>query len=359
MATRPGILLLAEEAKIALSAQMRNCHLSEDCSKFVFRRPVPLGVYHPEVEFEFVLDGEDLKTVLKEFWWNKKMGWGSTILSTIEKARTREGEVRFSALDAVILAGGSSGLPFLTELVVKTLTAQMDFEPRNVRVPTDFKKAVAFGLALEAREQRRRALRTHNSLGPCVFNRMFLYTAHRRDGPFLMPQIKRVEGGTLIPHKAGTLLSGPMRIGKFRATYEIKLNRVPKGHLFYWFTTNEKSENPQADRLNIRQDVVRLPEDVQKTGRLRLLFRDDGLVEPTFEFGKHEAKVPSFYFAGLRIAKNVDSYAGIDFGTSNTYVVDHWAESKSVETQYPSYRISDSVGNRLRLLEQEIETMMT
>jgi hypothetical protein len=54
------------------------------------------------------------------------------------------------------------------------------------------------------------------------------------------------------------------------------------------------------------------------------------------------------------LARDVESYAGIDLGTSNSYVVNLWAETKVPQVRYPSYAISDSAGARLRDLEQRI-----
>ena len=55
----------------------------------------------------------------------------------------------------MILAGGSSGLPFVKELISRTLTGQITFDPARVMVGGNCDKAVAYGIAIEAAKGRK------------------------------------------------------------------------------------------------------------------------------------------------------------------------------------------------------------
>jgi cell filamentation protein, protein adenylyltransferase len=354
IAARPWILLLAEEIKIALSQQMGTCRLEEDCSHIAETSRIPLGFYRPEVEFDLVLTGEDLKKAIKELWFKS---WGPAIVKTLNEVKYRRRGVQLQPLDKVILAGGSSGLPFLSQLVAKTLAGQVGFNPRDIVVGEHFEKAVAYGLAFEAREQRKRSLRTHHSIGPCVFNRLFLYVAARRNEGFNKPYIKRIEKDEQINCDPGVLLDGPMRVGGFRTEYSIKLPFRPPGSLLFWFCDREDPTDPTADRLNIRQDVLRLPPDAHKSFTLTLEFGENGLVKPTFGVDGKKLEASPFLFPNLRLAKEVESFAGVDLGTSNTYVVNLWSERRFAESKYPTFTITDSTGQRLRELESKLEAL--
>jgi molecular chaperone DnaK (HSP70)/fido (protein-threonine AMPylation protein) len=353
VAIMPWALLLAEEIKIALANQMSARRLSDECSDLCEKRIVPGGYYHPDIDFEIVLTGEDLKQIVRELWMTKL---GSGIVRTVKKAKYGRSGVRFTSLDKVILAGGSSGLPFLRELLAVTLAGEVEVRTKDIIIGKDFQKAVAFGLAIEAKEQRKRALRTNNSIGSCVFNPLYLYVAPSRRVPPEKPYVWRLLGDKKETHVPGTLLAGPMRLGGFVCEYEIKLPFSARGALFYWFCDSDDKADPVADRLNLQQDVLHTPEGTKKSLRLKLEFGENGLVKPIFGFAAHSIEGSSFLYAGLKLAREVDSFAGIDFGTSNTYVVDLWSEAKTAISQYPSFRISDSAGLRLRNLDQKIDS---
>lgn len=354
LSSRPWILLFAEEIKISLSQQMQGCRLEEDCNQFLATSRIPAGFYHPEVQFDLALTGEDLKKAINELWFKS---WGRAILKTLDEVKYGRRGVQLEHLDRVILAGGSSALPFLTQLVAKTLAGQVAFKAKDIVVGAHLEKAVAYGLAFEAREQRKRSLRTHHSIGPCVFNRLFLYAARRRSEVFERPYISRVEKTKQIHCEPGVLLDGPMRIGEFASEYTIKLPFLPKESLFFWFCDKEDSSNPEADRLNLRQDVLRLPTKTHKSFTLRLEFSEDGLVKPIFTFDGKRLEASPFLFPNLRLAKEVESFAGIDLGTSNTYVVNVWSERHLQESKYPTFTITDSTGQRLREVESKIQAL--
>jgi molecular chaperone DnaK (HSP70)/Fic family protein len=350
--SRPWVLLTAEEMKIALSNSMKGCRLEEDCSGFVERRFFAKGIYHPDAEFELVLNGEDLKKVVKDLWFQT---WGSTTRNTLTQVKFRGGEVRTQRLDKVILAGGSSGLPFLSQLLAKTLAAErVEVRSNDIIVAQDSEKSVAYGLAVEAREQRKRALRTHHSIGPCIFNRLFLFVStHRTEQP-VKPYIKIKSGNDYVNQDPGTLLAGPIRSPGFKLDFEIKLPFKPHAALVYWFCENEEGTTPSLERLNVNQDILRLPPGVHKTFHLNLDFGLNGMVKPTFDFDGKKLEASPFLVTGLQVAQEVESFAGIDLGTSNTYVVNLWGERQTRESKFPAYSMSVSTGERLRQLEERI-----
>jgi len=355
--SRPWLLLVAEEMKISLANKMAGIRLDEDCKSLIERRTFARGDYHPDVGFDLEVTGEDLKSAIKDIWFKH---WGPTMLRTVSQAKFRGGAgVRLQSLDKAILAGGSAGLPFLAQLTAKTLAGQIDVKSSDIIVGQESEKAVAFGLALEAKEQRYRAHRTHNSIGPCVFSSLYLYVAPHRSEEAEKPYIKRLQGDKHVNQPLGMLLAGPIQTPGFELQFEIKLPFKPKGSLVYWFCETDQTTAPSSDRLNVNQDIVRLPNTANRTIRLKLLFNENGMIHPFFEFDGVRREVPAFLFSGLRMAKEVDSFAGIDLGTSNTYVVNMLGTAVVKEPKFPSYAISDSAGEFIRKLEEKIKGLKT
>ncbi|HEX6803909.1 MAG TPA: Fic family protein [Terriglobales bacterium] len=358
IAARPWVLLAAEEMKIALSRKMQMCRLEQDCKEFAESRTFPPNWYHPDVPVQFELDGNDLKQVLCDLWFDAKNGFGPSILATVQEAKFRGGVVRLERMDKVILAGGSSGLPFLRELLLRTLAGQIETKPEDIVVGENCERAVAYGIAIEAAEERNRSLRTHNSIGPCVFSELFLYSAPRRREPAIKPEVTLVEGKSEKKMSPGVVLPGAMRLGGFELEYKVDLPYRPHGSLLYWFTDKQNTEDPEGARLNIEQDIVRVPPKSTMMLRMKISFDDArGMITPTFIFGKDVIPGAPFVFGGLRLAKDVQSYAGIDLGTSNSYAVKLWASPKSHETKYPEFGLSEAAGATLRKLEEKIQNL--
>ena len=354
IASRPWVLLAIEKMKISLSKKMQHARLEHDCAMHVETLNLPKGTYHPDLPLSLQLNGEDLKKTIKDLWFDKN-GIGASVLATVTEARFRGGQVQLQQLDKVILGGGSSKLPFLKELVVKTLAGLIPVSQDDVLIGKHSERAVAYGIAIEAAEDKKKALRTHNSVGPCVFSQLFLFAAPRRREPAIKPKVRFWQSKDVSALPDGTLLSGPMQIEGFTLEYLVDLPYRPHGSLFYWFTDESEQSDPEASRLNIEQDVLRLPPKAQGKFRLRLSFDPDrGLISPTFLWGDSELPGAPFLFSGLRLKKDVSSYIGLDFGTSNSYAVILWGAIKEHESTYPVFTINDLAGERLRILETRI-----
>lgn len=353
LTTRPWLLLTVEEMKIELSKQMRGVSMETDCRSFHVERDLALGVYHPECAVTIRLDGEDLKKAVKDLWMAKL---GPSVLQTVKQAKFRGASLRITSLDKIVLAGGSSGLPFLRQLLAATLAPEVQVKFSDIVVGRAFDKAVAYGLAIEARERRKKALRTNNSIGPCVFSPLYLYVAQDRGSAAHRPYLKRLAGGKGVNHEPGALLTGPMRIGEFKLDFELKLPFRPTNTLCYWFCDSGDKKNPSGDRLNVQRDILKLPPGVHKQCKLTLAFGADGMVTPTFQFDDHKLNAGPLFYNGLRLSADVDSYIGLDLGTSNSYVVNLWADAPAIsKSNYPTFAVSESAGAQLRALEQRFQ----
>jgi molecular chaperone DnaK (HSP70)/fido (protein-threonine AMPylation protein) len=358
IAARPWVVLGAEELKIALSNRMQSCRLDKDCSHIEVEESFPAGWYHPDIAVKLRLNGEDLKRAITDLWFAPKQGFGKSILATVTAARSQAVRgPRIDKIDYVILAGGSSSLPFLKELIGRTLVGQVSsFDPAKILVGDNCDKAVAYGIAIEAAEERNRSLRTHDSIGPCIFNELHMFTARRRREDAVAPAVALIKGDDKIEFTPGTLLPGILRIENYSAEYEVTLPYRPYENFFYWFTATSDTKDPELERINVEQDVIRIPTKAGQKFRLRVSFDDTcGLITPTFVFGDKKIDGHPFSFSGLNFAKDVKTFAGVDFGTSNSYAVGMWAKSKDRTPKYLDLTISPQAGDRLKTLELRLE----
>jgi len=80
---------------------------------------------HPDTDITVVLTGEDLKSVIREMW---RRDYGGIIIKTINEAREKLAAtgLELKQLDKVLIAGGSSRLPFMAEEVLTVLPTKVD-----------------------------------------------------------------------------------------------------------------------------------------------------------------------------------------------------------------------------------------
>ena len=246
----------------------------------------------------------------------------TTIVATINEAKHRGGQVSLQHLDKVYLSGRLIPSPVLARTLVATMAGQILVRSEDVLIGDNSAQAVAYGIAIEAAEERNKALRTHDVIGSCVFNELYLFSAPRRREPAVQPKTQMWQKDNTSQLEPGTLMSGPMRVDNFTLEYLVELPFRPHASLVYWFCDRLDSEDPEYDRLNVQQDTLRVPTKASTKFKLRIVFdAERGMITPEFIFGTETFSGAPFSFGGLHFRKDVKSYAGIDFGTSNSYAV--------------------------------------
>jgi len=158
-------LLRIEDAKIRISeeiAKRDDARLSVDFSSVRVTVSFPKGELHPEEEIHQDLTGEDLKTVIRDMW---RRHYGRIICDTVNEAQQKLQsalQLPLDKIDRVLIAGGSSRLPFVKEEIVTVLPNLVD--RKNIYLGSDIGEAVAFGIACECREQARSTTECRQSL---------------------------------------------------------------------------------------------------------------------------------------------------------------------------------------------------
>jgi Fic family protein/molecular chaperone DnaK (HSP70) len=345
------VLFFVENAKLKLSEKLQGRIFKDDCSSVTEEISIPSGILHPEEEIRGNLTGDDLKQVIHTLW---RRELGDIVVKCVREASQRL-KTDIKVIDKVLLAGGSAQLPFVTEMVFTTLPTLVKRE--NIIVGKAAGEAVAYGIAIECREQSRRIpTLASGRIAPCVLNDLYLSFASTRRDRARPAVIKKPQRS-----KDGHLVVTPFECENLVAKYQLELPFSPKKQLFYWFTEQPVEDDAMKQRLNVTSDVISVPPQASNHLRLELHLLKNGEVTPHFEFLLANSKsrqefrtveCKPFYFADLRIVEG-RRYFGLDFGTSNSYVVEFLSPSTSVpvQTSYPELRVSTRLTERLRELE--------
>jgi len=261
------VLFFVENAKIKLSEKIHGGGFEENYGHISETVVVPAKVLHPDCEIRVDLTGEDLKRAISSVWHRSL---GDTMLACVKEAG-------ISRIDKVLIAGGSARLPFLSELVYKTLKTLVRKE--DIVVGECAGEAVAYGIGVECREQLQRNPKlATDRIAPCVLNDLYLSFSQSRYEP------ARPANSVRPRRTNGQLLLAPLQTDTLETNYVFELPFSPKKQLFYWFTGQPVNMSSMGERLNVAHDVLRVPPRASRRLRLQLSFKENGEIIPTVEF---------------------------------------------------------------------------
>ena len=104
----------------------------------------PKSELHPELEIHQQLTGEDPKSVVREMW---RRHYGRIICATVNEAQQKlqtAMQLSFDKIDRVVVAGGSSRLPFVKDKEEITLVLPSMVEKNSIHIGSDIGEAVAY-----------------------------------------------------------------------------------------------------------------------------------------------------------------------------------------------------------------------
>jgi hypothetical protein len=242
---KPGkkpVFLVVEEAKIKLSEAIgRDARLNDDFSHIKEHIILEEGTLHPDREISVELTGNDLKRVIREIWRRK---YSAIINDTLNEAREklRKNNMELGSIDKVLIAGGSSKLPFMKEEIYAILSTLIDKD--NIIIGKDIGDSVAIGIACECKERISRDPKLGTGwIAPCLMNDLYLGFRKNRKAPIQLPKIKH--GGTF---KKSNLFLAPFETKDWTIDYEIELPFETNEKVFYCFNDKPFSkENASGD----------------------------------------------------------------------------------------------------------------
>ena len=356
-ASRIPAFFLAEDVKLRLSKKLEGYAFNANLTSIREPIVVPKGVLHPEHEIYAELTGEDLKYVINAAW---RRDLGDVVLQSINEAGKSLGE-EISRLDKILVAGGSAKLPFLMDLIHTTVPTLLRGK-EDIIIAKDSGKAVAWGIAIECRERNPRYPDlASDKIAPCIQNDLYLYFGRSRKE---VPRPGVVKGKEPSVSK-GCLLSGPLISDDLTFDYSIGIPFNPEERLFYWFSDRPVAKDAIMNRINLTDDVLRVPRGASRKLKMELKVSKDGMIQPIFSFlvnrpGKkaerEQAPCPPFFFDSLKITEG-KRYFGLDFGTSNSYAVQILDPlNRQIEgIAYPErLRVRDETLRKLRRVEVKI-----
>lgn len=353
------VLMHIEEVKRGLSDKLKNKSLSDNCRNISLPIKLDQGVFHPEKELIINITGEDLKNVIQKIWRRK---WSEILNETIAEA-TKKLNTEIPKIDKVIIAGGSSKLPFMKEIIRHFLPNEI--KPDQIYFGNKVGRAVAYGIAAECREEAARnpELKT-DKIATCMLVDLFFAMGEKRNGEYIIPRIK--ENGKLLQN--GQLISAPFEIDDITKEYDGEFPFRVNGEFHFYFSSSPFKNKDKDSYLNpscIRCSVPYTEGKITRKFRLKLEIDKNGTVIASFYLtfkeknkGEHKLDGGTFKLSNLDI-KEGESYVGIDFGTSNTYVTQFVSlkKPKAKSSTYPEYKISSETKNKLIKLETRINEL--
>jgi len=347
-------LIKIEEVKIALSNKIgQDALISDKLEHIIETVSFPAGFLHPEHSIEATLTGDDLKKVIQVMWRKK---YGAILINTLTEAEQKLG-TKIKRIDRVIVAGGSSKMPFVREEVEVVLRSRLNKE--NIIIGDDLGNAVAYGIACECRElvkQKKYAGLSVGRIAPCLLSDLYICFRKERRGEIFFPSVDGVIDN-------GLLFSTPFETHGKTLKYTIDLDFDVTDKLYYYFTKDPVNDN-DFSFINVTHHILSIPGKVSRHLELELEIKQNGSVTPTFHFrgkGSESKKtnapipVPELFLDDFEV-RDGEAYLGIDFGTSNSYIAKLMSlTTKDEDIGYPKFEISHLVSESLREAEIEIQ----
>jgi Fic family protein/molecular chaperone DnaK (HSP70) len=350
---KAAYLYSIEKAKIELSRRynLKRTTLQEKGTLSVdFDSDSLLSIDFPESIKSLTID--DLNTSVRSVISEK---WIPQLHKTIEDAKSalKKSNVDLKEIDYVVLAGGSSQLPRLEEELIKALAHIIPDKKKLFRLE-DEGHSVAEGLAITAKEESSKNPKLISSRNArCLTGDLFLGVRLSRAEPYDFPKITSSHNS-----ERGSVISGPQEIIDEELVVDLELPYIPKGRVFFGFF-NKKSDSEDNSILNSGRETHNIdPEDrFTKAAKLYIKFPREDYVSTRIElFSKKKNAHVSFQIGDFSIdrsnIKSGSKFIGIDFGNSNSYVVEYVSTaSKTSEFSYPEFNISNSIKVSLEKLE--------
>ena len=359
---------IVEDAKIDLSNLINRNESLKDAGLEDFKREqilgsitthltFPAGTLHADKDVDAVVTAAEFREIIHRLWDND---WGDMILECHRKAEQHY-QQQIQKYDAVIVGGGSAQLPFLKAHIKRTLVGLVD--DSQIIIGDGKGCEVAYGLAVEAKEQSTRDSRLVNDrISGWLESNLYIRLGADSKNRWQRPHVK--ESNSVWKNNKGLVyeaLSILDRDDQGRTvTAKFELPKPIRNVLHYEFFDSESCEGAP---LNISSRLLKLPKDARlkdwKSIELDLDISMDGQVTPRFKLvrsGKIRAEIAGQTFSLEARTVEGKGYIGVDFGSANTYITEYLTpQEEPEEFIYPVYTVGDRATlSRLRDLELNI-----
>jgi hypothetical protein len=268
--------------------------------------------------------------------WTKRLR--ETIMTTLERAKSALGGQEISV---VLLSGGSSNIRWLRPLLERDLRPQLE-HAQILELNENFQEIVAKGLATEC--ARRFYTGGQGDFRAVTYNRLCLLL-RPDDGELESKQFRPVSSA--LSHKIDDLdpnvllpaASSLRGLVDQKIQWKVRLNKLPKRSLSYYFLRSSFDPDDLESRHNIIDTRVFTPPETQfqQSIIVELVVREDGTAEPKFIYGRNDlrggtvATGTPFYIDMTFAATEAggETYLGFDFGTSTSAC--SYVSSKDIE----------------------------
>ena len=254
--------------------------------------------------------------------------WPS-LKSVVRQSLTRaKEELSGAPLSIVLLSGGSANIGWLTQLLKRDFSGELDVE--ILRLP-DFQEVVAKGLAVEC---ARRFFNQEGDFSSVTYNRLCLILDADRRGYSPSPFRPRGQDLPDVRNMPGVLLPSASVLKNFidrPMHWQFRLDHPPRRQLDYYFLRSSFDPNDIDNLQNVEQKTIHTPRGFSFDSSLQLILQvsQDGTARPRFIYKNGESEETTQAVSGRpfyldmtdgHATSSAKSYIGLDFGTSNTSI---------------------------------------
>jgi hypothetical protein len=317
-----------ESAKITICNSIANWSLTANLSGVTpYSVSLPIDPFNGKSRRASArLDANMVRDIYVNKIWTARLR--DAVNTTLERA---EMELNGQPITVVLLSGGSSNIRWLRPLIERDLKHGLA-NAQIIELVENFQEIVAKGLATE--RARRYYTGGQGDFRAVTYNRLCLLLSSDESqlesskqfyplSARLNQNIENIDPNVLLP--SASSLRG--LIGQ-KLEWKVKLNKLPKRTLNYYFMRSSFDPEDLDARHNIVETRVFTPQGTQFQQNIivELTVREDGTAQPQFIYGRNNLREGTvaagepFYIDMTFATEEVvgETYLGFDFGTSTS-----------------------------------------
>ncbi len=312
-----------ENLKLALCKNIDNWSLDASLDRSINRVPIsiPVDPFSPESKTANIyFSAAKLRSIFLSKVWP---GLKSVIRQSLNRAKE---ELNGAPLSIVLLSGGSANIGWLTELLKRDFSEELDVE--ILRLP-DFQEVVAKGLSVEC---ARRFFNQEGDFSSVTYNRLCLMLDADGRGYSPLPFRPKDQDLPDVRNMPGVLLPSASVLKNFidrPMHWQFRLDHPPRRQLDYYFLRSSFDPDDISNLQNVEEKTIHTPRKCSFDSflQLSLLVSQDGTARPQFIYKNGETEESTVAVLGRpfyldmtdgHATSSAKAYIGLDFGTSNT-----------------------------------------
>ncbi|WP_428672776.1 Fic family protein [Reyranella sp.] len=313
-----------------------------------------------ENQGDWEVTGHDLIQIVERNFWPSVR---ATIVECLTTTGTRKDATGVDKIDVVIFAGGTCQIQFLHDLFQRDFSAVPQLLGHRFVVSSQYDRAVASGLALEACANSRLHDLKPTRVAPYLQSSVHFEVGHSLNTVGAPVKLQLKEGPDVCSPKGSTILNAPFSITELvgqQVEWQFQLRQQPD-RVSMRFYLNDDKEQPIGSINTVK--VAKKGELAGSKCKLRLMFHDDGVADVGLVAWNNAARSDVYFESGYLDLHELhgissDVFVGMDFGTTNTFVAEAVARPDHHEALPSRYEVDSVTMERAHALQVDSQAFL-